>query len=697
MAFDPYECWLGIPADRRPPTHYDLLGLAPFESDAETIEQASLRRMSKVRQHQIGPRGELSQEILAELARARLILLDPDRRADYDATLRAQPDVAAGLASVPEKNAKRDATTYQASPADESPNVFGSITLDEPARERLAGVRPATTRKPSLWKNPVAVGLFLASHCLLIAAFILYALPRIEHWRASTSVSNLKADQMAAPESGDPSAGPGTESKLRGHQAPAPSSARKFDGGTRITIAGSDDFDMTNGDYTIFALFKTEHGGTIFSKTAPAGGWVKDGKRLYIADGRLAFQIGGANTIATHERVDDNRWHCVALTYSHENHKVVLYIDGDAKNPQNLAPQGDPTGHVVRIGYTAFGVPNNQNCFVGWISAVRFYDRALTAAEIAGLASKTEPSGDLPVGQWTLRSRSGASIADESGHGHVGKLEVVPTSEPPLVKQSDRNQRDRAASAAPSANSRNRVPSAKDEDGKDRDVAANLARKPDRASNDPASVLKRFGLKLKGSLWVLEAEEQVQAKAAETRQLAEKLAYCRMQQQAALNPEQIAFQYEIAVNDYRSEIQLTDQAMKAIPRWRGQFYNIDAQARHSWLDAYKKQLDAELRQMTSSFNEMKRQGFDRISGDRARAAADEAQRDYDVALREFRQLVDETRKNIGDLSKSNDVKGALDALGKGAKQKPKLGSTPEHHANVQLLEQFEKRNRKPRR
>ena len=85
MSFDPYETWLGIPADCRPPTYYDLLGLSLYESDPATIDQAALRRMGKVRQHQIGPESELSQEILAELARARLILIDPDRRADYDA------------------------------------------------------------------------------------------------------------------------------------------------------------------------------------------------------------------------------------------------------------------------------------------------------------------------------------------------------------------------------------------------------------------------------------------------------------------------------------------------------------------------------------------------------------------------------------------------------------------------------------
>ena len=89
MAFDPYETWLGIPADVRPPTYYDLLGLASHETDPVAIEQAALRRMNKVIVHQIGPHGDESHAVLAELAQARQILMDTVRRADYNAKLRA--------------------------------------------------------------------------------------------------------------------------------------------------------------------------------------------------------------------------------------------------------------------------------------------------------------------------------------------------------------------------------------------------------------------------------------------------------------------------------------------------------------------------------------------------------------------------------------------------------------------------------
>jgi hypothetical protein len=70
-AFDPYHRWLGIPPKYQPPDHYRLLGLEPFESDPEVIEDAAERQMGHVRKHQLGKHRDLSQRILNELGDAR--------------------------------------------------------------------------------------------------------------------------------------------------------------------------------------------------------------------------------------------------------------------------------------------------------------------------------------------------------------------------------------------------------------------------------------------------------------------------------------------------------------------------------------------------------------------------------------------------------------------------------------------------
>ncbi|MCI0683486.1 MAG: WD40 repeat domain-containing protein [Gemmataceae bacterium] len=84
MTFDPYHKWLGIPKDQRPPTHYQLLGLAHGESDPEVIEEAAIRQTSHLRAYQIGAYAAECTRILNEVAKARTTLLDPVKRAQYD-------------------------------------------------------------------------------------------------------------------------------------------------------------------------------------------------------------------------------------------------------------------------------------------------------------------------------------------------------------------------------------------------------------------------------------------------------------------------------------------------------------------------------------------------------------------------------------------------------------------------------------
>lgn len=88
--FDPYRKWLGIPPAEQPPDHYRLLGVGRFEDDADTIANAADRQMAHVRAFQTGPHSALSQQLLNELATARICLLDRGKKAEYDAHLRAE-------------------------------------------------------------------------------------------------------------------------------------------------------------------------------------------------------------------------------------------------------------------------------------------------------------------------------------------------------------------------------------------------------------------------------------------------------------------------------------------------------------------------------------------------------------------------------------------------------------------------------
>lgn len=92
-AFDPYHRWLGIPPEDQPPNYYRLLGLKLFESDADVIDSAVNRQMAHLRTFQVGPHAALSQNLLNEVATARVCLLNPTKKAAYDDSMRSAAQI----------------------------------------------------------------------------------------------------------------------------------------------------------------------------------------------------------------------------------------------------------------------------------------------------------------------------------------------------------------------------------------------------------------------------------------------------------------------------------------------------------------------------------------------------------------------------------------------------------------------------
>ena len=99
--FDPYHIWLGIPSEEQPPNHYRLLGIMPFESNSDAIQNAADRQMTHLRTFQTGERAEFSQRLLNEVAAAKVCLLNPSKKAAYDAQLKARLQGISPLAPAP--------------------------------------------------------------------------------------------------------------------------------------------------------------------------------------------------------------------------------------------------------------------------------------------------------------------------------------------------------------------------------------------------------------------------------------------------------------------------------------------------------------------------------------------------------------------------------------------------------------------
>ena len=135
-AFDPYYTWLGIPPEEQPPDHYRLLGLRKYEDNVDVISHAADQRMGHVRTFQSGARAALSQQLLNELAQARVCLLDSERKSQYDHHLR----LAAGPA-LPQPDISEPAVALSPPPVESSrPTIVaGRPKMSLRRRRRFSG------------------------------------------------------------------------------------------------------------------------------------------------------------------------------------------------------------------------------------------------------------------------------------------------------------------------------------------------------------------------------------------------------------------------------------------------------------------------------------------------------------------------------------------------------------------------------
>ncbi|MCH8923221.1 MAG: hypothetical protein IIA67_08760, partial [Planctomycetes bacterium] len=169
--FDPYHRWLGIPPDHQPPDYYRLLGVDRFEDSADVIANSADRQATHVRTFQDGPHSELARKLLADISKVKVCLLDPEKKAVYDARLqskmsrrqgpsivRATPLTAAQQASgQPKANDTLQAQPLEMSRAADSPPHIDT-SLDRRARlgkKSLGGI--------------AAVGCVLAVVVVLVA------------------------------------------------------------------------------------------------------------------------------------------------------------------------------------------------------------------------------------------------------------------------------------------------------------------------------------------------------------------------------------------------------------------------------------------------------------------------------------------------------------------------------------------------
>ncbi|MGZ0171026.1 MAG: DUF6797 domain-containing protein [Planctomycetales bacterium] len=212
-----------------------------------------------------------------------------------------------------------------------------------------------------------------------------------------------------------------------------PSAAKQkpleFNGKSFVEVADTTDFDTTSKDFTLTAKIRTKSGGTILSRTKSGEKWVADGQTLFVRNGQLTFDIGWVGAVSSRTRVNDGKWHDVAMTWNAKTQLVQLFVDGKPDQSRELSTQKTLRDSVLRIGFTNSNFPGPQPFFDGSLRDVRFYQRQLSNAELA--KSKSLPKDDRLKAHWVLdksaaaeqgtRVAAAGAIVDTTGNGHDGK------------------------------------------------------------------------------------------------------------------------------------------------------------------------------------------------------------------------------------------------------------------------------------
>jgi len=212
-SFDAYHKWLGISPKDQPPHHYRLLAIDLFESDPDVISSAADQRMGHVRAFQTGKHSAFSQQILNEIAAARVCLLSPEKKAEYDRRLRGQLGI----------DRPRSEWTGKPISAAPQPPVLPPLApatppLDEPVPPRFEGtlLSRRLRRRRVPWQALTAI---LVAAVILLGGLILLT-------TRGGSQQAAGPDPKPPPSTSKPSESPGTQN-LPSVPAKEPENTRK--------------------------------------------------------------------------------------------------------------------------------------------------------------------------------------------------------------------------------------------------------------------------------------------------------------------------------------------------------------------------------------------------------------------------------------------------------------------------------------
>ena len=199
--------------------------------------------------------------------------------------------------------------------------------------------------------------------------------------------------------------------------------ARHFDLNSCVRVESAPGLEFGRGPFSFSFWFRTTTTNRILTFMAKRKGGLSDGWVMHSLDDHSLFfyAAGCATTKAPAPNSRDGQWHHVAAV--REGDQLALYLDsepaGTGGNRCNFADR-----YPIRIGMDA-------DVYQGWhfsgdMAEVHFYNRALTAAEVAEEWNGGKPltravaGGGLVAGYHL--GEGNAAAEDFSGHGHAGEV-----------------------------------------------------------------------------------------------------------------------------------------------------------------------------------------------------------------------------------------------------------------------------------
>jgi hypothetical protein len=192
---------------------------------------------------------------------------------------------------------------------------------------------------------------------------------------------------------------------------------------SQITVAGATNFDSASG--TIMFWMRSSglpdpfgNPATLVDRLSGDGSPVAGGKGLVVAQfagGAVLVQAGsGTNSagvlVSTATPSADNRWHQVAVVYNQSGSTATqFYVDGQPDSSIVLQPWSWPSpSQEIELGLSHD--TNSWQVYNGSLDDVRYYNRALGAAEIASAFTGALVDTNALVMQLNFTAAPGSGI-----------------------------------------------------------------------------------------------------------------------------------------------------------------------------------------------------------------------------------------------------------------------------------------------